>query len=136
MQIINSNICFANQFFLFFIVLNSIHHGQYQCLVYFQIILILIIQIINKITNIIVHIIVTISSTSSVWSLNNLSLSQNQINEQELKSNHFEPLPFLDAPNQTKKNNYPQLSQKHTIIKQSIEFFFLISFLNLNIYEI
>jgi len=52
---------------------------------------------------------------SQIWSLN-----YNQINEQELKKNYFEPLPFFDTQNQIKQNSYPQLSQKHTIIKQMI----------------
>jgi len=64
------------------------------------------------------NIIATISPTSSIWSLNNFN--HNQINEQELKKNYFEPLPFLDTDNQTKQINYPQLSQKHTIVKQMI----------------
>jgi len=63
------------------------------------------------------NIIATKSPTLSVWSLNH-----NQINEQELKRNYFEPLPFCNTQNQIKQNNYPQLSQKHTIIKQSIKF--------------
>jgi hypothetical protein len=68
------------------------------------------------------NIIATISPTSSVWSLNNFNYNHNHINEQEIKSNYFEPLPFFDTKNQTKQMNYPQLSQKHTIIKQSIIF--------------
>jgi len=57
----------------------------------------------------------TLSPTSSIWSLDNF----NSNHEQEFKKNHFEPLPFFDTHNQTKQINYPQLSQKHNIIKQS-----------------
>ena len=64
------------------------------------------------------NIVATLSPSSSVWSLN---YYHNQITEeQELKSNYFEPLPFLDTQKQI---NHPQLSQKHTLIKQSISFF-------------
>ncbi|CAF2321602.1 unnamed protein product [Rotaria sp. Silwood2] len=73
------------------------------------------------------NMVATKSPVSSVWSLNNLNYYHYQINEQqqqqhkhELKNNYFEPLPFIDAENQLKQNNYPQLSQKHAIIKQMI----------------
>jgi hypothetical protein len=56
----------------------------------------------------------TLSPTSSIWSLDNYNFNVNH--EQELKRNHFEPLPFFD---QTKSINHPQLSQKHNLIKQS-----------------
>jgi hypothetical protein len=63
------------------------------------------------------NIVASLSPASSVCSLN---YYHNQITEQqELKSNYFEPLPFLNSQSQTKQINYPQLSQKHMIIKQS-----------------
>jgi hypothetical protein len=74
------------------------------------------------------NIVATRSPISSVWSLNNFNYNPHQIIESELKSNYFEPLPIFPTQNQTKQINYPQLSQKHTIIKQSIIFYF-ISFL-------
>lgn len=66
------------------------------------------------------NIIASLSPTSSNWSLNNFNTNFQQINQQELQKNYFEPLPFFNTQNQIKQNNYPQLSQKHTIIKQSI----------------
>ncbi|CAF1246139.1 unnamed protein product [Adineta steineri] len=67
------------------------------------------------------NIIATISATSSVCSLNNFNYYHNKINEeQEVKSNYFEPLPFIKNENHSKQFHYPQLSQKHTIIKQMI----------------
>jgi len=60
------------------------------------------------------NIVATVSPLSSVWSLNSL----HQIDEQqERSSNYFEPLPFSDTQQQV---HHPQLSQKHTIIKQMI----------------
>lgn len=66
------------------------------------------------------NIIATITpiSTSTSSSLNNLNYNYKQINEE--KNNYFEPLPFSNKENQLKQINYPQLSQKHTIIKQMI----------------
>jgi len=75
----------------------------------------------------------TISPSSSVWSLNNLNYI-NEEQQQEIKMNYFEPLPFFQTQNQLKQMNYPQLSQKHTIIKQSMRYRILIlirTFLNL-----
>ncbi|CAF1399165.1 unnamed protein product [Rotaria sordida] len=70
------------------------------------------------------NIVATRSPISSVWSLNNLDYYYYQINEQqekqEFKNNYFEPLPFINTQNQSIQNNYPQLSQKHAIIKQMI----------------
>jgi hypothetical protein len=63
------------------------------------------------------NMVATLSPTSSLWSLENFSINLND--EQELKKNYFEPLPFFDTDNQIKSNNYPQLSQKHNLIKQS-----------------
>jgi hypothetical protein len=65
----------------------------------------------------------TLSPSSSVWSLNNLNYRNE---EQEIKRNYFEPLPFFQTQNQSKQMNYPQLSQKHTIIKQSMRYRILI----------
>lgn len=79
--------------------------------------------LINSLTNLDLsnpfNLITNLSQTSSNWSLNNL----NQIHEEEFKNNYFEPLPFINTQNQLKQNTYPQLSQKHTIIKQSIIIF-------------
>jgi hypothetical protein len=63
------------------------------------------------------NIVATLSPTSSIFSLNNFDS-----NHEELKSNYFEPLPFINTQDQIKQINYPQLSQKHNIIKQSIRF--------------
>lgn len=61
----------------------------------------------------------TLSPTSSIWSLNHFTSDECHIEERKFKENYFEPLPFLETNSQTKSMNYPQLSQKHTIIKQS-----------------
>ncbi|CAM4893254.1 unnamed protein product [Rotaria socialis] len=70
------------------------------------------------------NMIATTSPILSVWSLDSLHYDHNQLNEQqqkqELRTNYFEPLPFTDNHNPPKQDSYPQLSQKHTIIKQSI----------------
>lgn len=63
------------------------------------------------------NIIATLSPTSSVWSVNSLNTNLNGNNHKE---NYFEPLPFLETTNQTAQVNHPQLSQKHTTIKQMI----------------
>jgi hypothetical protein len=76
----------------------------------------------------------TISPSSSVWSLNNLNYINEEQQQQEIKMNYFEPLPFFQTQNQLKQMNYPQLSQKYTIIKQSMRYRILIlirTFLNL-----
>lgn len=67
------------------------------------------------------NIIATLSptSSSSVWSVNSLNMNFIDNNQNESKENYFEPLPFLEPLKQTKQTNYPQLSQKHTTIKQS-----------------
>ena len=46
---------------------------------------------------------------------------QNRINEHRpaFRSTYFEPLPFLSAEDPRQQMIYPQMSQKHTIIKQS-----------------
>ena len=67
----------------------------------------------------------TLSPTSSLWSLNHFNSNDDYINEQEINRNHFEPLPFSDTHHQTKSNNYPQLSQKHAIVKQSKSLYFI-----------
>ncbi|UJR24968.1 hypothetical protein I4U23_006332 [Adineta vaga] len=46
--------------------------------------------------------------------------NQSNNEEKEMKTNYFEPLPFFETHNQTKQNYQPQLSQKHTMIKQMI----------------
>jgi hypothetical protein len=69
------------------------------------------------------NIVASISPASSIGSLNSLHCYHNHINEQrqqEVRNNYFEPLPYFNTQNQQKQINYPQLSQKHTIIKQSI----------------
>lgn len=67
------------------------------------------------------NIIATLSptSSSSVWSVNSLNMNFIDNNQNKSKENYFEPLPFLEPLKPTKQTNYPQLSQKHTTIKQS-----------------
>lgn len=61
----------------------------------------------------------TLSPTSSAWSLNHFNSDEYHLEQRKYDENYFEPLPFLETNSQTKSMNYPQLSQKHTIIKQS-----------------
>ena len=70
------------------------------------------------------NIVAALSPTSSNWSLNHFNYDEPTIEERKYRENYFEPLPFLETNSQTKPTNYPQLSQKHTIIKQSTQSLF------------